>query len=167
MAEDNTENRGRGLAARLRAALDFRQDEERRRLEEVRRQREIALRERDILMKDLGEFGRSIGHLDISARRSRVVFKYQGRKLCFEIEGDDGAVLITGDGLDGENHLYIQQPLGKWVWSHAPARGGADQRQLLFDKGLEALITRALGIRPLESPPLRGATDAGRKKRLS
>jgi len=164
MADDNNGTRGRGLAARLRAALDFRRDEERRQREEERLRREQAVRERDLLMKELTEFGRVVGHLDVSARRSRVLFKYQGRKLCFEIEGDDGAVLITGDGLEGENHLYIQQPLGKWVWSHVPPRGGADQRQLLFDRGLEALSARALGIRPMsDSPQTRPGQD--KKKR--
>jgi hypothetical protein len=147
MAKDTPNRPGSRLAERFRHAIDAKREEERLEREAEQRRREAANQARRELLEDLAAFGRAVGHFEVNARKDRLTFSYDGRTLSFEPQGDEDRVKVSGDDLKGNNLLFIQAPLNKWVWAHAPPRG-AERRIVLFDQGLEALIATVMQIHP-------------------
>jgi len=155
MSNDSSNSPASGLAARFRAAIDNRREQARLAREAEERRKEQLTLARRKLLDDLAAFGRAIGHFKVTARGDKVAFRFDGRSLCFEVDPGSEHVQVLSDELSGENHLFIQEPLNKWVWSHKPKRG-PERRVMLFDQGLESLISSALKIQPAdpsETPP--------------
>jgi len=155
MSNDSSDAPATGLAARFKAAIDNRREQARLAREAEERRKEQLAQARRKLLNDLAAFGRAIGHFKVTARGEKVAFRFDGRSLAFELEAGSEHVVVISDELTGDNHLFIQEPLNKWVWSHKPRRG-PERRVMLFDQGLEALISSALKIQPAdpsEAPP--------------
>jgi len=155
---DDSNRPATGLAARFKAAIDNRKEQARLAQEAEERRKERIARARRELLDDLAAFGRAIGHFKVTARGEKVCYRFDGRSLCFELVADSEHVHIQADELTGENFLFVQEPLNKWVWTHKPKRG-PERRVMLFDQGLEALLSAALKIQPADpgdTPPPSG-----------
>lgn len=140
------EGRGLGLAARFKARLDERSAARRREAEARERWLAEARAARAALLDDLAAVGVAIGHLVVSREGESVVMSLGERKLSFEPLGEADGVRVGFGAPEGEqNRLYREAQLkDRWVWSSQ--RGGREERLMLFDAGLEALLVRALGL---------------------
>jgi hypothetical protein len=93
---------------------------------------------------DLETFGKAVGHFEVTHQDHVVAWRYRGRGLRFEADGDHGGVRVRGD-LTGEHSVVWQPTLSKWVWVLTP-KSGPEQQRVLYDTGLEALIALALQV---------------------
>lgn len=141
------------LAQRFQAAID--QDAAAARVaEELAREEQQRLDQaRTELLDDLEAFGRAVGHFEVDRREGYVVLRYNDHSLRFEAVGERGKVKVEGEGLEGDNKLFLQEPLDRWVWSRED-RYGREHREMLFDSGLEKLVAVVLEIVPLADDEL-------------
>ena len=153
--------RGSGLAARFRRAVQS-EEEARRQAEDDRRKRlESARTARVQLFQELAAFAEETGFLKAQISGTGVTLRYRERFVHFAARGDADAVAVEIEGAPDEEHsLYREAALDdKWVW--VCKRRGREDRQPLFDKGLEELLVRGLGLpRPSDE------ADPGGKKSL-
>ncbi len=152
-------NKGSGLAARLRAAVE--RDEEHRDAEEQERQeqQEVARRARVALFDDLQAFGSELGFAEVARGPhgdppvEAVTFRRGEHWLRFLAEGEDGAVAVDfGTREKGAVHrLYRESVLeDRWIWVRR--RRTREDRLPLFDQGLELLLVHALELPSPSSP---------------
>ncbi len=154
------------LAQRFQAAIN--QDVAAARIaEDLERQERQRLEQlRNELLDELEGFGREVGHFEVERGEGMVVLRYNDHSLRFEAAGERGKVRVEGEGLEGDNKLFIQEPLDRWVWSRED-RYGREHREMLFDSGLEKLVQVVLEIAPLpeaDLPPVaegRGEAASG------
>lgn len=146
---------GADLARRLRATLDAMEQARRAAEEEEKRRQERARVRREGLLLDLEAFGQAVGHFEVTHQDQVVAWRYRGRSLRFEADGDHGSVRVRGD-LTGEHSLVWQPTLAKWVWVLTP-KTGPEQQRVLYDTGLQALIAQALDVEPDASVASAGA----------
>lgn len=159
--------RGSGLAARFRRALQS--EEEARREAELaaQRQAEEARAAREALFDELKAFAEETGFLTAQRYPDGVTLRWHMRYLHFEVMGEGDGVRVEFEGAPEEVHaLYREAQLGhRWVW--VAKRGRREDRQPLFDKGLEELLVRALGLpRPTDPDEEPGSGEGGARRRL-
>ncbi len=151
--------RGRAsrLAQRFQAAID--QEEAARRIaaEQERLERERLERQRNDLLDEIAAFGGAVSWFEVERGEGTVVLRYEERSLRFEAVGERGKIKVEGDGLEGVNKLFLQEPMDRWVWSRED-RYGREHREMLFDKGLEALVSVVLDVAPLDDADLPSGT---------
>jgi len=154
---DQGERKVSRLAQRFQAAID--QDAATKRIAEEQERLEKAQLEqsRVELFDALAAFGEAVSWFEVERSEGKLVLRFQERSLRFESVGERGKIKVEGDGLDGDNKLFLQQPLNRWVWSRED-RYGREHRELLLDAGLENLITVVFEVAPLEE----GDMPAGR-----
>ena len=140
MAEEKP---GKALAERLRAGIERAEAEERRTALARQQQASSAKQRRVALMGDLEAFARAIGHLRITHRWGTLTLRYQKHSLRFKASG--GEVAVSGDQLSGEWRCRFEPTLSKWVLQIAGPLSHAE-RLLLFDAGLERLMTQGLRL---------------------
>ncbi len=150
-----------GLAARFRQALADAEQGRRTAAEREAAAREDAQRARDTLFADLEGFANDTGF--VAARRDPdgVTLRYRDRWLQFTAAGEAGHVKVTFEPMGEEEHrLYREPALGdRWVW--VARRRTIEDRVPLFDKGLEDLLVRALGL-PRPGDPMPGELPVAR-----
>lgn len=139
---------GSELAARFRQVVEAAERARRAEEEERQRRQQAAQSARRQLLDDLGHFGQSIGHLDVQAKShdEGLTLRFGDRFLHFVPVGESDKVKVEFAGTEEEEHrLYREADLGdRWIWRWR--RKGRDERQALFDDGLEELVVRALGL---------------------
>ena len=139
-------DRGQSLAVRLRETIEARKAERARArmVEDARQQR---LREERLqLVHDLRAFGHAVEHIAVSGGSNRAVFRFEGRELRIDARGNKERVRITGTGIARQTHAFLHEELNRWVLSVPGVHGTAEQL-ILFDKGLEYLMSTALELR--------------------
>jgi hypothetical protein len=163
---DRSASKASRLAQRFRAAIQQEAAAQRIAAEQERLERERLEGLRGQLLDDLAAFGAEVGSFRVERGEGVVTLRFQDRSLRFEAVGERGKVKVEGDGLDGENKLFMQDPLGRWVWSRED-RYGREHREVLFDSGLEKLVSVVMEIAPLaeeemsvSAAPSTGSTEA-------
>ncbi len=149
------ERKPMGLAARFRQALADAEQGRRTAAEREAAALEEAQRARDTLFADLEGFAKDTGF--VAARRDPdgVMLRYRHRWLQFTAVGESGAVKVTFEPMGEEDHRLYREPAlqDRWVW--VARRRTIEDRVPLFDKGLEELLVRALGLpRPGDAAPV-------------
>jgi hypothetical protein len=150
---DRSGKKASRLAQRFRAAIQQEAEAQRIAAEQERVDRERLERLQAELLDELAAFGEEIGAFEVAREEGAVVMRYQDRSLRFEVVGERGRIKVEGDGLDGDNKLFMQDPLGRWVWSRED-RYGREHREMLFDSGLEKLVSVVMEIAPLAEEDL-------------
>jgi hypothetical protein len=162
-------NKGSGLAARLRAAVE--QDAEHRdAAEQERLQRlDVARRARAVLFDDLQAFGGELGFAEVARGPhgdppvEAVTFRRGEHWLRFEAVGDEGEVRVDFGARDEKAmHRVYREPAleDRWIWVRR--RRTREDRLPLFDQGLELLLVHALDLPSPDAPPVSAApTVAG------
>ena len=140
-----TTKRGHKLAAKLRQGI------EERAADVAARESEAAARQarlntaRQALLDDLAAFGKAVGHLAVSRSRKRVVLGFEGASLRFQVQGPEDKLAVDGgDVVDGTS-VSLQAELNRWI-VHTPKPTGQGDQELLFDGGLERLMSLGLGL---------------------
>jgi hypothetical protein len=148
------------LAKRFQAAID--QDAAAKRIaeEQERVERERLQQDRRDLLDALAAFGEAVSHFEVVRGEGTVKLCFNERSLRFEAVGERGKVKVEGDGLQGDHKLFMQEPLGRWVWSRED-RYGREHRVMLFDEGLEALVSLVFEVAPLAEEELPPVATAG------
>ncbi len=136
------------LAQRFQAAIDQEVAAERIAAEQERLERERLEQTRGDLLADLAAFGEAVSWFEVERGDGWVTLSYQQRSLRFEAVGQRGKVKVIADGLEGDNKLFLQEPIGRWVWSRED-RYGREHREMLFDAGLEKLVSVVFDVAPL------------------
>ncbi|MEL6347827.1 MAG: hypothetical protein AAFV53_32275 [Myxococcota bacterium] len=143
-------DRGKQLAARLKAGIDRQLVEDRRR-EAARRARIAAAQAaRAAFLDDLRSFGREVGHFEVKDDKDGgLILNFGKHHLVFRPEGEQTAVRISGDQLNADASAYLEETLEKWVlrWTNAAKR---TEQILFFDQGLEVLIRTGFDVQPLD-----------------
>lgn len=156
--------KGSGLAARFRRAFAS-EDEARRRSEQEQQARALAARAaRSELFQDLAAFAEETGFVRAQLEDEGVTLRYLERFLHFAAKGPADEVSVEFEGAPDEQHaVYREAQLGdRWVW--VARKRGREDRQPLFDTGLEQLLVRALGLpKPTDAEE---TEDAGSKRQL-
>lgn len=137
--------RGRGLARRLRAALDARAESGRRAAERQRARKARLERARQGLLRDLEAFGADLGHADVTANDRLVVIRIGDRHLRFSVPDEGEGVVVSGDGLRDGWRLQYNEELDRW--GLFPPYGAV---RPFFDQGLEELVRRVFGLHPID-----------------
>ena len=122
-----------------------------------------ALAARDELIDDLEDFGQNIQIIEVSRSNDALVFQVGERYLSFNHIGLAGNVGMSFSGsADAHHRLYREEDLNnKWVWFSRD--GGREERQVLFDSGLEELLVIALGL-PEPSEQLLSAPESSQEE---
>lgn len=146
--------RGSGLAARFRRAVHA-EEASRERAEAERIARvESGRRAREQLFAELASFATETGFLEANRSERGVIFRWRDRSLHFVERGPADGVGIEFEGAPDEEHALYREPQleDRWIWVRR--RRGREDRVALFDKGLEELLVRALGLpRPDDGEP--------------
>lgn len=158
------DDRARALAERMKLALDSAEGAAVRATQDRERLREEGRAARAALFDDLAAFASLVGHLDVERREEGVTLSYGGSKLAFDAVGDDDRVKVTFAIAEarGEQHrLYRERGLqDRWVW--VSVRFSQEERQPLFERGLEDLLVRALAL-PRVSPAITAESPMSRR----
>ena len=141
MAKD----RGKTLAARLRAGIDSQIAEQAREKAEAEARTQQLLEERSRLLDDLTAFGEAIGHLVVKRSKTVIDFSYGGKKLRFTAVGDSDRVRVSGGDLPDHTEILMQDELQLWIVK-SPVGLNRVEQDVLFDTGLERIMALALGI---------------------
>lgn len=147
------------LARRFQAAIDQEAAVKRIAEEQARLERERLERQREELLDALAAFGNAVSWFEVTRGEGLVTLRYGERSLRFEAVGERGKVKVEGDGLQGANKLFLQEPLDRWVWSRED-RYDREHRVMLFDEGLETLVSVVFEVAPLEEEALPAAVEA-------
>jgi hypothetical protein len=146
------------LARRFQAAIDQEAAVKRIAEEQARVERERLERSRGDLLDALEAFGRAVSWFEVERHGAVVILRYAERSLRFEAVGERGKVKVEGDGLQGDNKLFLQEPMDRWVWSRED-RYGREHRAMLFDEGLEKLVSVVFEVAPLDDVDLPAPVD--------
>ena len=141
-----SKDRGKALAARIRAGIEAREEELKREKIEAKARVKRLLREREVLLRDLFRFGEAIGHLVVQVEDDMVQFSFGDRVLRFEATGAADRVRVTGGDLPENTEIVMQEELSLWIVK-SPVGLHQLQQDILFDNGLERLLDLALGLR--------------------
>lgn len=142
------ENRGSRLAARFRKAVSDREDARKKAEEEATHAREAARRARTDLLGELAAFAAEIGAVRAIRDGEGLTWRYNERFVHFAPDGDGDRLRVAVEGVgDEEIALYRQAELD-FRWVLARRRRGREDRVPLFDRGLEDLLVRGLGLPP-------------------
>ena len=138
--------RGRGLASRFKKAHEKNQDETRRADEDERRRRARQAEARNDLFEDLAAFAEETGFLKSRLRDGVLTLRYEKRELRFSPVGEADEVEVTWENLPENRRyrLYLEGELERWVL--AVSRRRREDRILLWDDGVEALMVDGLGL---------------------
>ena len=139
-------DRGKALAARIRAGIEAREEELKREKAEAKARVKRLHREREVLLQDLFRFGEAIGHLSVQVEDDMVQFSFGERVLRFEATGSADRVRVTGGDLPDNTEIAMQEELSLWIVK-SPIGLNQLQQDILFDNGLERLLHLALGLR--------------------
>jgi hypothetical protein len=150
------------LARRFQAAIDQEAAAARIAEEQARTERERLEQVRAELLDSLEAFGRQVSWFEVEREEGAVTLRYGKRSIRFEAVGGRGRVKVEADGLEGVNKLYLQEPMDRWVWSRED-RYGREHREMLFDAGLEKLLSVVFEVAPLaeEEFPLPAEESGG------
>ena len=141
MAKD----RGKSLAAKLRAGIDSQLEERaREKVEAEERIRRLG-GERDRLFDDLFAFGEAIGHLTVKRGKASLDFTYGRKKLRFKAEGPADRIHVSGGDIPDHTEIMMQEELNLWIVK-SPVGLKRVEQDPLFDKGLERIMILGLGI---------------------
>ena len=141
------------LAKRFQAAIDQEAAAKRIAEEQTLREREQLEQARRNLLDTLAAFGQGVSWFEVERVEGSVVLRFGERSLSFESVGGRGKIKVEGDGLGGVNKLFLQDGLERWVWSRED-RYGREHRELLFDDGLEKLVSLVFEVAPLDADEL-------------
>jgi len=139
-------DKGSGLAARFRRAVQAREKAHQREDERKERRRKEAVDARRALFSRLADFATEAGFLEVRNDPDGVTLRFEDRYLHFAPQGKLDKVRVEFEGMGDEAHqLYREEHLGdKWVWS--ATRGRREDLKPFWDEGLEALLIRALDL---------------------
>lgn len=157
--DERTPPAGADLASRIKATIEARIHESKMAEEAERERRERMARAVTDLMANLESFGRAVGYFEVSRRKNRLSFQFDGRLLAFEADGS--TVRVSGTHLTGasgetkppargddkpppEPVLEYQDLLEKWILTRM--EGPRRVQVPLFDQGLSDLIRISLGV---------------------
>ncbi len=141
-----TTDRGKSLAARIRAGIEAREEELQREKAEAKSRIKRLHRERESLLQDLFRFGESVGHLNVQVKDGMLQFGFGDRVLRFEAVGDADRIRVTGGDLPENTEIAMQEELNFWIVK-SPVGFNRIQQDILFDNGLERLLDLALDLR--------------------
>lgn len=143
--------RGQSLAARLRAVIENRATARAQEAEAAAERRLWVQQQRSQLLEDLQAFGDAIGHISVSAKKGALVFGYEGRELRFTAKNRTEHVAVRGTDVPSQVEVVMQEELKRWVVripsTQGPSVPDRVEQMLLFDTGLEELMSTALGLR--------------------
>ena len=142
-------NRGQGLAAKLKAGIEKRAADAAARKSKAEAHQARMNEEREQLMTDLVAFAEAVEHLSVSRSKKRLVMGYAGQSLRFEPSGTEDRVSVSGGKVAEGTILSLQQELERWV-VHWPLPSRQSEQTLLFDGGLERLVSLGLGLTTTE-----------------
>jgi len=143
--------RGQDLASRLKAGIELQRAARRQEQERIRQQQAAALARGRTLLRDLGDFAKAVSFFKIVQSSEReLVLAYENQHLAFRIDPKEPEqVFVTGDALSNTPaRCYLEPTLRKWVLRWSPD-GRPEEQQILFDRGLQALIEKAFSVRPI------------------
>ena len=140
-----TTKRGQGLAAKLKAGIEKQAADAAARKSEAVAQQARMQAEREQLMSDLLDFGEAVEHLSVKQGKKRLTLGFNGESMRFEPLGLEDEVAVSGGRLLAGTRLAMQPELEKWV-VHFPGERGQNEQLLLFDGGLERLVSLGLGL---------------------
>jgi len=138
-------DRGKSLAARLKANIEATSMEQERLADLEAELLKKLSAEREVLFGDLREFGQAVGHISIKASSGSLLFRYKGRELRFDAKGKGGRVDVSGSDIPKKTQLFVQSELEAWVVK-TPSDTGKMEQEVLFDKGLGGLMQLGLGL---------------------
>ena len=139
-------DRGKSLAARIRAGIEAKEDELKREKAEAKARAKRLHKEREILLQDLLRFGEAIGHLTVQMKNDRLQFNFGKKQMRFEAIGNADCLRVTGGDLPENTEIVMQEELSLWIVK-SPVGASAQQQDVLFDTGLEWLMDLGLGLR--------------------
>ena len=141
MAKD----RGKSLAARLRAGIDSQLEAHAREQAEAKERMRHLSAERERLFDDLSAFGEAVGHLKVKRSKDSLDFMYSGNKLHFKAVGDSDRIHVSGGDVPDHTEIVMQEELKLWIVK-SPVGLKRVEQDPLFDKGLERIMVLGLGI---------------------
>jgi hypothetical protein len=141
------------LAQRFQAAIDREVAAKRIAEEQARQERALVEQARRELLDALAAFGEAVSWFEVLRDGDALELRYQERRIRFEPVGERGKVKVVADGLEGDHKLFFQDGLNSWVWSRED-RYGREHRELLFDAGLERLVSAVFEIAPMAEEEL-------------
>ena len=138
-------DRGQSLAARLRAGIDSRNEEQAREKAEAAARVRLLGEERERLLGDLCAFGEAIGHLSVKRGKGTVDFVYERKKVRFKAIDNADRIRVSGGDLPDHTEIAMQEELNLWIVK-SPVGLNRVEQDPLFDKGLERIMVLGLGI---------------------
>jgi len=139
-------DRGKSLAARIRAGIESREEEIKREKAEAKERVEKLHKKREELFQELFRFGESIGHLVVQIEDDMLQFSFGEKELRFEAVGKADRIRVTGGDLPENTEIVMQEELSLWIVK-SPVGLNQLQQDILFDNGLERLMDLALGLK--------------------